>query len=599
MAARESDDGAVPLGFIVFGFLTWSVLRSAATPATSLNRQIMAWQPTPQTVAGAAVGLAGKGDIFGHLLRASVAAAGNKARPAAAALALCGLALFAYPLLIRRYGPLLAWSDAALAAAGGFTGAAGVGGLLAVPLAWPALLRWPSLTVAALNAVAGVVALALYAQRGHEGQRVLEHGPAFVPPELSGAGAVLVGRADSAILPGHARWLAVAGGDIKIPFDRLSRGITVLGEKGAGKSRLLFTLHDAIREHYPDVPILIHDPKGEWYRTYYNPDTDIYFAPHFEGSARWGIWRDFQIIPELRHSLLTSTVHAHPTQGDSFWMDQAVDMLEHAASFPDFGRACEYLTAIATTKADDKFLMSVFGTARLGFLDIAKAQVMNAKKEPASIDDFLKRKGRILLLNDPSCADQQRGVFNLFLTAFLLRVLSMPDVPAHKLRAVAIIDEALTFHLPPDIDRRIYALCRSKGLCIIAGAQRLPDSHNHERGEWQHAEYTVAMKVIHQATQASLSKRAGSLLFKQKKKSTTTNQGGGSESESVQDSRQDAIPPEHFGRLAPREFVLFHDRGLITGKTTESPHEQRQVALPQFDPLQEVTTISRKMMVGG
>ena len=38
-------------------------------------------------------------------------------------------------------------------------------------------------------------------------------------------------------------------------------------------------------------------------------------------------------------------------------------------------------------------------------------------------------------------------------------------------RAVAIIDEALTFHLPPDVDRRIYALCRSKGLCIIAGAR--------------------------------------------------------------------------------------------------------------------------------
>ena len=47
-----------------------------------------------------------------------------------------------------------------------------------------------------------------------------------------------------------------------------------------------------------------------------------------------------------------------------------------------------------------------------------------------SIDDFLRRRGRIMLLNAPCCASEQKGAFYLFLSAFLLRALSMPDVPA-------------------------------------------------------------------------------------------------------------------------------------------------------------------------
>ena len=590
------SDGVFFPSIVILTFVVWSVIRPAFAPPTTLHTRLTRWTQAPLTVAGARSRTAAGGTALGHVSANALILAANRLRPYAALFAALGLLIGLYPRAVVRRGHLVCWSTESIVAAGFVAGVAGFGTALSTPLAWPVILQALVLLIAAVNVLAAAVCALLMAQRGQQ-KRVLEHGPTFVSPESVGP-SILVGRVDAAILPGHARWLARAGGQIRIPFDRLSCGITILGEKGSGKSRLLFAIHDAIRAQYPAVPILIHDPKGEWYRTYYDSSKDIYVAPHFKGSSSWNVWKDFHSIPELRHALITAAVHAHPGS-ESFWMDQAVDMLESAASHEDFFLAIKYLASIPSSSAGDEFLLSVFGSARLGFLDIAKAQLMGGGDHWLSIDEYLKHQGRILLLNDPSCADQQRGVFSLFLTAFLLRALSMPDVPPGTLRAVAIIDEALTFHLPPDVDRRIYALCRSKGLCIIAGAQRLPDRHNNERGEWQNAEYTFAMKVIHQESQVALSKRVGTLLFRQKKESKSTHHGGSSSSHSEQDSRQDAIPPEHFGRLDPRKFVLFHDRGIVTGETVDVRREQSKSALPAFDLLDEVVQISRQMMLGG
>ena len=69
----------------------------------------------------------------------------------------------------------------------------------------------------------------------------------------------------------------------------------------------------------------------------------------------------------------------------------------------------------------------------------------------------------------------------------LKEIAAVLDVPLGTLRAVAIIDEALTFNLPPKLEETIHKLCRSKGVCIVAGAQRLPDPQLDERGAWRNA----------------------------------------------------------------------------------------------------------------
>lgn len=592
----------------VMVLLVAALLASAAVAnIRALEDKVMRWSAAPLTAAGrAAAELAGPAegrptipDLLAHVGAVSLIRASNPLRPFVPLFAVLAAALFGLPRLLKRTGPPRGWPTEALYFAGAYAGVAGFGLALAVPASWVRPIIYAFELLAAANIAACGYFLLLAAGRPG-GKARLQHGPTFAAPRVDGEG-ILIGTADPKVLPGHARWIADGAGRVVLPFNRLSCGLTVLGEKGSGKSRLLFAIHDAVRAHYPDVPVLIHDPKGEWYRTYYDEKTDLVFAPHFAGSAAWGLWDDFQKVPELRHALISSAVYAHPDSSGTFWMAQAIEMLEQACGFSSFEESVRYLASIPRKNPDDKMLLSIFGTAKLGFLDLAKVEQTRglagaADATARSIDEFVRWPGRLFLLNDPSCAAQQRGAFSLFLSAFLLRALSMPDVPAGTLRLVAIVDEALTFNLPPDVDRQIYALCRSKGICIIAGAQRLPDEKLQERGEWQHAEYTLAMKVINQDTQGALSKRAGSIIFKQKQASTSVNSSGQSRTESEHDSRQDAIPPEHFGRLAPRQFVLFHDQGLVTGTTADVAHAQRELALPAFDSRNDVREVSMALL---
>lgn len=605
--SREGERDLGLLIAIIVGLAGAAMLAGLGRERDALAERLTSGAARPATVSGVHIAahrdqtatLTVTGLVRFAALDATVRVA-NLLRSYAAPIFWLALLVAGYPLLARMAGPARDWSRGALTLATLLTGLVGLSLALATPTVWPALAIVASAGLSLANlgasAIFAVLAIAKPASRNR-----LEHGPAFRPPTTEGP-HILIGRSAPQLLPGHIRWIGAQAGPIGIPLSRLSCGVTVIGEKGSGKSRLLFRLHGAIRKAYPNVPILVHDPKGEWYRTYYDPRRDLYFAPHFKGSAAWALWQDFRRAPELCHELLSATIHAHPDPSGTFWMDQAVNLLEASLAGGSFPLSAQYLTRFAREHADDKFALSVFGTARLGFLDLAKVELMGsstAGDQPAhSIDDFLRWPGRIFLLNDPSCASQQHGPFSLFLTAFLLRALSMPDVPAGTLRAIAIIDEALTFSLPPDVDRRIYALCRSKGICIIAGAQRLPDPRRSERGEWETAEYTFAMKVLNQESQQALSRRAGSVFFKHRTSSESKNESGSSRTESEQDSRLDAVPPEHFGRLSPREFFLFHDRGLITGRTLEAAFPQRNIPMPVYDPREDVRQLSVQLLGG-
>ena len=476
------------------------------------------------------------------------------------------------------------------------------GGLaVTLPNCASTVIRYIGLFYAGSQCAAGLFVLLGCLVAGEtKNKRKLKYGPPFVLP-TTGSGqvsrlqdGVLAGTVDKSILPAHTAWNADASGNVVIPFDRLSCSVTILGEKGSGKSRLLYRFHDAIRQRYPNVPMLIHDPKGEWFRTFYDPKTDLIFAPHFKGSTHWSIWSDFKQIPELCHELIATAVYAHDAKADTFWMDSAIRLLRSVAHLPTLDIARGRLNQLRNKNAVDKTWLSIYQVAQLGLEDITKVELPPPCEEgettlTMSIDDYLRWPGRIFLLNDPSCATEQKGAFSLFLSAFMLRALSRDDLPAGQLRAVAIVDEALTFNLPPDVDRRIYAMCRSKGLSVIAGAQRLPNRYLHERGEWATAEFLFGMKVISQETQSSLSRRAGQMHFDQARKGRSESDGRVSISENDQAERIDAIPPEHFARLAPRNFVLFHDRGLVAGCTAPVEHEQRDMPRPKYDARHDVS----------
>ena len=347
---------------------------------------------------------------------------------------------------------------------------------------------------------------------------------------------------------------------------------------GCGKSRLLYIIEKKIRQHYPDIPILIHDPKGEWLRTLYNPKTDLIFAPFDRRTFKWDIIKDFKTHPELIHSLVATAVESHQSgQTDRFWSDSAIELLKDAFRSSDSIETVKIeLRMKMDSKEGDKTFQSQLATALLGFRDIATIALTKSDKV-LSIEDIINHKGRIFLLNNPACASEQVGSLSLMLSAFFMQTISMSDMPkAEDLRAAVIIDEALTFNLPNDIERGVYTQCRSKGLAIFAASQRLPQKEKHERGAWaDNPNHLIAMRVGDMPTREMLSKRIGTMTYDERQETISTGEKNSSVSRSQVQRQHAVLLPEDFGNLKNRQIILFHENGIGVGTVIDSLGEQQ------------------------
>jgi hypothetical protein len=450
-------------------------------------------------------------------------------------------------------------------------------------------IAWPSvvLLMAAAIAYIGFIVKVILVDRTPK--VVLKRGvtvrPLRVHAEEKG---IVVGSFDPGILPKDMRQFVTAdkGDKISLPADMLTRGISILGDPGSGKSRLMRLLHDETRRLYPDIPILIHDPKGEWLRTYYDPATDLIFAPYDKRTVNWDIFAEIKQRPELLSSIVRTAVTQHhgASKGENlYWVTSAAAIIqEHLETSEDLLSFRDGLLKWRDSHKEDKTALSAYSSARPAIKDIATIALAEGLGGKRTMDQFLNHRGRIFLLNSPMQTAEQSGAFAIFLSAFVLSCLSQPDTS--KPRACTIIDEALTFHLPPTVEQAVSAQSRSKGLVMIAGAQWIPKD---ERRLLTRAEFTFGMKVGDLSTAKTLSELVGHAVYDEESSSKTEgSSSGGSSHDSTsatqQERRRQLMPPESFRSLPPRSFVLLHQVGIAPGYTA-AVHGDQHDEIVAFD----------------
>ncbi|MFA5858186.1 MAG: type IV secretion system DNA-binding domain-containing protein [Elusimicrobiota bacterium] len=413
-------------------------------------------------------------------------------------------------------------------------------------------------------------------------KKYAKYSPVFTP--LTGTG-IVVGSYNRNILHETIRYFApdyMSG--VVVPYNRLARTTTIIGDMGTGKSRLMRIIHDGLIKQYPNIPILIHDPKGEWLRTYYNPGTDLIFAPYDTRSCKWSLWDDFKKYPQLLHALVSTAIENYHTGSggsDRFWADSAISLLKNTISSSDtILNAKQKLMELKSVNKDDRTFLSIYTSAMIALKDIAAIELFSPSGtggKTYSITDFLKHRGRIFLLNNPVCSAEQHGTLSLMLTAFILHAISQPDVSDEdKINFSAFIDEALTFKLPKDVETAVFSQCRSKGLALIVSAQRIPDPQRREYSgwSWQSTNFFL-MRVTDLYTRQNFSERAGKILYDDTHKSYTTSSRKlldlptNQSTSSMNEKQRQVLLPEDVGRLKNREFVLFHEHGISPGKVKD------------------------------
>jgi len=166
-----------------------------------------------------------------------------------------------------------------------------------------------------------------------------------------------------------------------------------------------------------------------------------------------------------------------------------------------------------------------------------------------------------------------------------------------RLKVSAIIDEALNFNLPREVETAIFNQSRAKGLCIIAGAQRLPNVRQGERGEWSiQAGHLFGMRTGDLDTRKALAERLGNIIYDEEQESKTESHGTTSTTKTKVRMEHQAIAPADFGALRNREFILFHESGIAVGRTVYVEGDQKDIDVFQYDPRPDVHTFMRELI---
>jgi hypothetical protein len=252
----------------------------------------------------------------------------------------------------------------------------------------------------------------------------------------------------------------------------------------------------------------------------------------------------------------------------------------------DIYEAKKKMINIRKREKDNVTFQSIYTTGLISFRDLSAIELLDNKEE-TSMRDYLNYPGNIFLLNNPGIASEQHGALSLFLTAFMMELLGQSDIKEGELRSAVILDEALTFHLPDDVERAVYTQSRSKGLCVIACAQRLPKGG--ERGGWaDQSGHIFGMRSGDLETRQALAKRVGGITYREKEVSRQIGDRTSSRSEQEIERQHDALAPEDW-TLKNRQFILFHESGIAPGEVRDINFSQRpDVEVLDYNPRSDI-----------
>lgn len=302
-------------------------------------------------------------------------------------------------------------------------------------------------------------------------------------------------------------------GKIPVPPFGETRHFLIVGRPGTGKTTLLNQVLEKLRVRQQKA--IIHDFKGDYVSTFYNPEIDILFNPLDVRSVNWCLFSEIEMQPDI-DSIATSMI-PESYREDKFWIDAARDV---------FSSILYYLKAtkqesnqdiwnqVTKTEQEMLELMNLAVTSgiepakkALGYLqgydkgskvasDVLSTmrqytncfQYMTHLENSFSIKKWLEddKQGFIFITNYANLRDTLKPILSLFIDTALKHLLSLPD--DLNRRVFFILDEFASLQRLTSIVRTLEQ-GRSKGASVWIATQdisQLQKLYGHE------TTYTIA-----------------------------------------------------------------------------------------------------------
>jgi len=283
-------------------------------------------------------------------------------------------------------------------------------------------------------------------------------------------------------------------GTVPIPRQAETRHFFVVGRSGTGKTRLLYSFVQKIRQTKGKA--IIYDFKGDYVSAFFDPTTDHIFNPVDIRTVHWCLFSEIETYADI-DAMAASLIP--PSRGeDKFWVDGARDIFS-AILFQLKIEGKETNQAIwdmvSLSEKEMLQLMSIASSKNeaakraLGYLlgyekgSKVASDVLSTMRQYTncffytrhlssqfSLKRWLESEegGFLFLVGYPKLRDSLRPLMSLFIDTAIRHVLSMPEDPNRRI--FFVIDEFVTLQKLTTIIQGLEQ-GRSKGLGLILAMQ--------------------------------------------------------------------------------------------------------------------------------
>lgn len=286
------------------------------------------------------------------------------------------------------------------------------------------------------------------------------------------------------------------------PLD-FTKTILVLGGMGSGKTEWILSVANQRQQFGRQF---FHDTKGDFTQKLCDPETDFIFNPYDSRSVVWDIWTELEDNETLAVAFFKSLMSA-ASKKDDFWSVRSGDIVSDIAlDVFDDDSIPKNEKWLALSHAIEDWLNDA--TAGDGATKKSLAETVDMVKDICylmafqehngarrfTIKEWLETDTRLFLLNNPAYAEKLTPLFTGFIAVLSSILLSKPDTKEDL--TLMVLDEFFALKFDEITRSNLLTQVRSKGGCLIIGAQYMPLKDKAEQQQIDSSRYAMILFQI-------------------------------------------------------------------------------------------------------
>lgn len=286
------------------------------------------------------------------------------------------------------------------------------------------------------------------------------------------------------------------------PLD-FTKTILVLGGMGSGKTEFILSIANQ-RDQFPRQ--FFHDAKGDFTQKLYDPSADFIFNPYDSRSVVYDLWTELEHNETLAVSFFKSILSA-ASKKDDFWSVRSGDIISDIAldvyddeTIPKNQKWLALANAIEdwlkdANSGDGATKKSLAETVEMvkDLCYLMAFREHNGAKR-FTIKEWLNTDTRLFLLNNPAYAEKLTPLFTGFIAVLSSILLSKEDTKSDF--TLMVLDEFFALKFDEVTRSNLLTQVRSKGGCLMIGAQYMPLKDKAEQQQIDSSRYAMILFQI-------------------------------------------------------------------------------------------------------